>query len=146
MYWISLNDMNAYHTVYFWREIFIKRYPFKCTSIWIIIIKWLWRGKKMFKVTLKLQRYFVIYVRSPLKMQKIIKPRNPSKQLLEIVSFAFTKFFDSLVKIAVFRASLFLGGDSRHAFLPGSQVRLRPYSMTRISQKKERCPKNSYFD
>ena len=60
----------------------------------------------MVMVTLKLQRYFVIYKRSPLKMQKIIKPRSPSRQLLETVNFAFMKFFDSLVKIAVFRASL----------------------------------------
>ena len=43
-------------------------------------------------------------------MQKIIKPRSPSRQLLETVNFAFMKIFDSLVKIAVFRASLlFLG-------------------------------------
>ena len=40
-------------------------------------------------------------------MQKIIKPRSPSRQLLETVNFAFMKFFDSLVKIAVFRASRF---------------------------------------
>ena len=39
-------------------------------------------------------------------MQKIIKPRNPSRQLLETVNFAFMKTSDSLVKIAVFRASL----------------------------------------
>ena len=67
------------HTVYFWREILIKKHPFKCTSIWTSIIKRLWRGKKMFKVTLKLQRYFVIYIRSPLKMQKIIKQTSPSR-------------------------------------------------------------------
>ena len=57
-------------------------------------------------VTLKLQRYFVIYKRSPLKMQKIKKPRSPSRQLLETVNFAFIKIFDFLVKIALFRASL----------------------------------------
>ena len=39
-------------------------------------------------------------------MQKIIKPRSSSRQLLETVNFAFMKFFDFLVKIAVFRASL----------------------------------------
>ena len=39
-------------------------------------------------------------------MQKIIKLSSPSRQLLETVNFAFMKFFDSLVKIAVFRASL----------------------------------------
>ena len=32
-------------------------------------------------------------------MQKIIKLRSPSRQLLETVSFAFMKIFDSLVKI-----------------------------------------------
>ena len=88
----------------------IKYYPFECTSIWTVIIKRLWKVKKMVMVTLKLQRYFVIYKRSPLKMQKIIKPRCPSRQLLETVNFAFMKIFDFLVKIAVFRASLlFLG-------------------------------------
>ena len=75
---------------------------------------------------LKLQRYFVIHIRSSLKMQKIKKPRSPSRQLSENVNFAFMKKFDFLVKIAVFRASLLFLGDSRHALLPGSQVRLRP--------------------
>ena len=59
-------------------------------------------------------------------MQKIIKLRSPSRQLLETVNFALMKIFDFLVKIAIFTASLFFGGDSRHAFLPGSRVRLRP--------------------
>ena len=36
-------------------------------------------------------------------MQKIIKLRTPSRQLLETVNFAFMKIFDLLVKIAVFR-------------------------------------------
>ena len=39
-------------------------------------------------------------------MQKFIKLRSPSRQLLETVNFAFMKIFDSLAKIAVFRASL----------------------------------------
>ena len=59
--------------------ILIKKYLFKCTSIWTSIIKRLWKGKKMFKVALKLQRYFVIYIRSPLKMQKIIKETSPCR-------------------------------------------------------------------
>ena len=59
-------------------------------------------------------------------MQKIIKPRSPSRQLLETVNFAFIKFFDSLVKKAIFRVFLLFLGDLRHAFLPGSRVRLRP--------------------
>ena len=33
-------------------------------------------------------------------MQKTIKLRSPSRQLLETVNFAFMKFFDFLVKIA----------------------------------------------
>ena len=74
----------------------------------------------------QIERHFVIKIRTSLKMQKIIKPRSPSRQLLETVNFAFMKIFDFLVKIAVFRASLFFWGDLRHAFLPGSQVRLRP--------------------
>ena len=59
-------------------------------------------------------------------MQKIMKLRCLSRQLLETVNFAFMKIFDSLVKIAVFRASLLFWGRLRHAFLPGSCVRLRP--------------------
>ena len=43
----------------------------------------------------------MIYKRSPLKMQKIIKLRRSSRQLLETVNFAFMKIFDFLVKIAV---------------------------------------------
>ena len=65
-----------------------------------------------------LLRYFVIYKRPALKMQKIIKPRCPSRQLLETVNFDFIKFFDFLVEIALFRASLLFLGDSRHALRP----------------------------
>ena len=81
-YYFSLcfwKELIAIHTVYFWREMLNKKHPFKCTYIWTSIIKRLWRGKKIFKVTLKLQRYFVIYIRSPLKMQKIIKQTSPSR-------------------------------------------------------------------
>ena len=49
-------------------------------------------------------------------MQKIIKPCIPSRQLLETVNFAFMKFFDSLVKIAVFRASLLFFGRFASCF------------------------------
>ena len=55
-------------------------------------------------------------------MQKMIEQAGPSRQLFETVNFAFMKTFDFLVKIAVFRASLFFWGDSRHAFLLGSRV------------------------
>ena len=98
--------------------IHIKICYFECTSIWTSIIKRLWKAKKMVKVKVIGQRYFVIYKRSPLKMQKIIKPRSSSRQLLETVNFAFMKIFDFLVKIAVFRASLLFLGDSRHALRP----------------------------
>ena len=40
-------------------------------------------------------------------MQKIIKSRRPSRQLLETVNFALMKFFDSLVKTAISRVFLF---------------------------------------
>ena len=53
-------------------------------------------------------------------MQKIIKLRSPSRQLLETVNFAFMKIFDSLVKIAVFRASLLFW-----------EIRVMPYSYNR---------------
>ena len=96
--------------------------------------------------TLKLQRCFVIYKKSPLKMQKIKKPRSPSRQLLETVNFAFMKIFDFLVKIALFRASLLFLGDSRHAFPPRSRVQMDPYCMMQISKKTEKCLKNGYFD
>ena len=72
----------------------------------------------MFKVTLKLQRYFVIYKRSPLNMQKIKKPSSPSRQLSETVNFAFMKIFDFLVKIALLGASLLFLGDSCYALRP----------------------------
>ena len=48
-------------------------------------------------------------------MQEIIKQEGPSRQLFETINFAFMKIFYFLVKIAVFRASLFFSGDSRHA-------------------------------
>ena len=51
-------------------------------------------------------------------MQKIIKLRSPSRQLLETVNFAFMKIFDWLAKIAVFRASLLFWGDLHHASQP----------------------------
>ena len=41
-------------------------------------------------------------------MKKIMKPKCPIRQLLETVNFAFLKIFDFLVKIAVFKALLFL--------------------------------------
>ena len=70
----------------------------------------------------QIERYFAIKMRLSLKMQKIIKLRSPSRQLLETVNFAFMKIFDSLAKIAVFRASLLFLGDSRHALWPQSNT------------------------
>ena len=43
-------------------------------------------------------------------MQKIIKSRSPSRQLLETVNFAFMKIFDFLVKIVIFWAFLLFFG------------------------------------
>ena len=95
----------------------------------------------MVMVTLKLQRYFVIYKRSPLKMQKIIKPRSPSRQLLETVNFAFMKIFDFLVKIAIFRVILIFLRDLRHAYGrnrtcdPGKNFRHKSPRKRRITLK-----------
>ena len=123
-----------------------KKHPFKCTSIWTSIIKRLWKAKKMFKVTLKLQRYFVIYIRSPLEMQKIIKQTSPRRKLLETVNFAFMKFFYSLVKITIFWAFLYFLGDLRHALRPQSNTWTGQNAWHESPQKKEKCPKNDYFD
>ena len=49
----------------------------------------------------QIERCFVIKITASHKMQKIIKQRNPSRQLFEIVNFAFMKIFVSLVKIAI---------------------------------------------
>ena len=76
------------------------------------------KNQKNGNLNTQIERYFVIYKRSPLKMQEIKKPRCPSRQLSETVNFAFIKFFDSLVKIALFKASLLFFGDSRHALRP----------------------------
>ena len=54
----------------------------------------------MFKVTLKLQRYFVIYIRSPLKMQKIIKYLYNLSVTLNIF-LAFHNLFMMLVHMEV---------------------------------------------
>ena len=48
----------------------------------------------MVMVTLKLQRYFVIYKKSPLKMEKIKKTRSPSTQLLETI---FTALIEHVI-------------------------------------------------
>ena len=76
------------------------------------------KSQKKVKVQVIGQRYFVIYKRSPLKMQKIIKPRSSSTQLLETVNFAFIKIFDFLVKVAIFRAFFLFLGDLSHALRP----------------------------
>ena len=62
------------------------------------------KNKKNGNLNTHIERYFVIKIR--LKMQKIIKQRNPLGQLLETVNFALMKFFDFLVKIAIFRTFL----------------------------------------
>ena len=79
-------------------------------------------------------------------MQKIIKLRSPSRQLLDTVNFAFMKNFDSLVKIAVFRASLLFLGDLHHALRRELNTRSGQKRMTQISHKKKKIPKNGFFD
>ena len=68
-----LLTLEAIHYAWNQKEILIKYYPFECTSIWTVIIKRLWKVKKMVMVTLKSQRYFVIYKWASLIMQEIIK-------------------------------------------------------------------------
>ena len=58
-------------------------------------------------------------------MQKIIKLRSPSRQLLETVNFAFMKIFDSFVKIAVFRASLLFFGRFASCFTAAIELMIR---------------------
>ena len=51
-------------------------------------------------------------------MQKIKKQVGPSRQLFETVNFAFMKFFDFLIKTALFGAFLLFSGDSCHKLRP----------------------------
>ena len=62
-----------------------------------------------------MQQNDILFVSAKFKTEKCLPYSNrfkttsesPSRQLLETVNFAFMKIFDFLVKIAVFRASLF---------------------------------------
>ena len=56
-------------------------------------------------------------------MQEIIKQVGSSRQLFETVNFAFMKFFDFLVKIALFWASLLFLGDSCHKLRPKIELK-----------------------
>ena len=58
-------------------------------------------------------------------MQEIIKQVGPSRQLFETVNFAFMKFFDFLVKTALFEAFLLFLGDSCNKLRP--KIELRAY-------------------
>ena len=51
-------------------------------------------------------------------MQEIIKQAGSSRQLFETVNFAFMKFFDFLVKTALFGAFLLFLGDLCHKLRP----------------------------
>ena len=62
----------------------------------------------------QIERCFAIEIWASLKMQKIIKLRSPSRQLLETVNFAFMKMFDFLVKTAISEAFLSFLGDLFH--------------------------------
>ena len=52
------------------------------------------------------------------KMKQIIKQVGPSRQFFETVNFAFMKFFDFLIKAALFGAFLLFLGDSHHKLWP----------------------------
>ena len=62
------------------------------------------------------------------------------------VNFAFMKIFNFLVKKAIFKAFLLFLGDLRHALRPKSNTWRGQNLSTQISQKKEKCLKNSFFD
>ena len=55
-------------------------------------------------------------------MQQIIKQVSPSRQLFETAKFAFMKFFDFLVKIALLGAFLLFLGDLCHKLLPKMEL------------------------
>ena len=76
------------------------------------------KSQKNGNLNTQIDRYFVIYKRSPLKIQKIKKPRSPSRQLSKTVNFAFIKIFDFLVKKALFWTFLLFFGDLRHKSRP----------------------------
>ena len=56
-------------------------------------------------------------------MQQIIKQVGPSRQLFETINFPFLKFFDFLVKTALFGAYLLFLGDSCHKLRPKVELR-----------------------
>ena len=62
----------------------------------------------------------MIYIRTSLKIQQIIKPMCPRRQLFISITFAFMKIFDFLVKMAFFGAFLF---RSSHGLLPKTNDR-----------------------
>ena len=51
-------------------------------------------------------------------MQQIIKQVGTRRQLFKTVNFAFMKFFDFLVKTALFGAFLLFYADLRHKLRP----------------------------
>ena len=60
--------------------------------------------------------------------------------------FCFYEFFWIFVKKDIFSVLLLYLIDLRHAFLPGSNAWFWPKHMMQIFQKKEKNPKNGYFD
>ena len=79
-------------------------------------------------------------------MQQIIKPAGPSRQLFETVNFALMKTFDFLVKIVIFWAFFLFLGDLRHVLRPQSNTWSGQNAWHESPPKKEKCPKNGYFD
>ena len=82
-------------------------------------------------------------------MQKIIKPRNSSRQLLETVNFAFIKIFDSLVKKAIF--GVFCLSSNRLASLVTARIELDAgvtQAVTRdanLFEERQNAPKMAFF-
>ena len=86
-------------------------------------------------------------------MQKMIEQAGPSRQLFETVNFASMKNFDFLVKIAIFWAFLLFRGW--FASRVTAEIKLGGYiieldfgrnAWRKSSKKKQKSPKNGYFD
>ena len=75
-------------------------------------------------------------------MQKFIKLRSPSRQLLETVNFAFIKIFDSLFKTALLGAFLLFLGDLRHKLWPKKELGDKPRVNHRVRFSAVICDTN----
>ena len=100
--------------------------------------------------TLTRVKYFIFCKWAPFKMQKMIEQAGPSRQLFEAVNFAFMKIFHFLVKIAIFR--VFLLFSERFSSCISARIKYSSQNVygrnawRKSPEKKEKCPKNGYFD